>query len=57
MMRKKRQGKKLKAKEVIKIRELAKEGKTVLEIAKRYGVTPSNIRYIIIGKTWKNIPY
>lgn len=40
---------------VLKIREHAKEGMTHKSIADFYGVTPSTIRMVIIGKSWKHV--
>ena len=47
---------KLKESEVLEIRRLAKDGRTCIDLAKVYGVTFSNIYYIIKRKTWKHLP-
>jgi hypothetical protein len=46
---------KLKADEVIEIRELYASGKTLKAIANKYDVCAETIRKIIIGKTWSKI--
>src|SRR4030042_695091 len=44
---------KLSGKQVIAIRNERKQGHTLIEIAKRYGVTPQHISYLCKGKGWK----
>lgn len=49
-------GKKLTAEDVIEIKGLRKTGLTYKKIAEMYGVTPPNIRFIVIGLIWKHVP-
>lgn len=46
---------KLKNEDVFEIRKLFSEGISYEEIANRFGVTKSNVNYIVRGKTWRNI--
>lgn len=46
---------KLKNRDILKIRELSKRGLKQAEIAKRFKLHPSNISYILSGKTWGHI--
>jgi hypothetical protein len=46
---------KLKSKDIPVIRKLWKKGLSYSEIGRRFGVTYTPIKYIIIGKTWKHI--
>jgi group I intron endonuclease len=46
---------KLSEKDVINIRILRKEGKTVKELSKIFGVTSKNIESIVYNKSWKHL--
>lgn len=46
---------KLKAEQVLKIKELASSGLSCPEIAKRYCISPDSIEKILKGKTWKHL--
>jgi uncharacterized protein YjcR len=37
------------------IRKLARQGHTADDLAHRYGVSVSNVRTILQGKTWKHV--
>lgn len=46
---------KLTAAKVLKIRSLAKAGKNQTELAKKFGVAPSNVSAIVTRRTWASI--
>lgn len=46
---------KLNEKSVQEIRFLFADGKTAIELAKMYGVTKSNIWYVVRIRTWKHV--
>ena len=46
---------KLTTEQVLQIRELHAQGAVGRKLALEFGVTPSNIGYIVRGKTWKHL--
>lgn len=49
-------GAKLRAKDVVAIREMAASGTPLKSIAAIYGITPSNVSVIVSRKSWRHIP-
>ncbi|MBV8666706.1 MAG: HNH endonuclease [Burkholderiaceae bacterium] len=46
---------KLTAKNVVEIRQLRAGGETLKNIGARFGITESNVHYIVTGKTWCHV--
>ncbi len=47
---------KLKSPQVLEIRRLSSEGASDAEIARRFSVTPQNVRMIVLRRSWKHLP-